>query len=191
MTQWVRVLAPLAVAVLTACYPPVTSRPVGTTVGLRPDPALRGDWKGVNESGEPGYFHFLFQSDGTITAVIVASGPKAEDWNVATLTTAKLGANRIMNARLVLSNGKEENAPAGTVPVLYRIDPHGTLTLALMDEAKVKRAIADGKINGEVEGGAAGDATIAGDAKALDSFFASPDAARLFDRPFFTLHKVN
>jgi hypothetical protein len=191
MIQIGRAFALIAVLALAACYPPVTRTPVGTTAGLKPDMALAGTWKGVDSDGKPGYFHFLVQADGSMTAVIVASGPKAEDWNAATLTTARVGANRIMNARLLSSNGKNENAPPGTVPVLYRIDQKGTLTLAMMDEPAVKRAIADGKIKGTIEKGEFGDVTITGDAKTIDALFASPDIAHLFAKPFFTLHKVD
>ncbi|HEY0107613.1 MAG TPA: hypothetical protein VGB91_16140 [Rhizomicrobium sp.] len=179
-----------AIFALAACYPPVTTHPVGTTAGLAPDPALTGLWKGTNSDGKPGYFHFLQQSDGTTVALIVEAGPKAEDWNVATLTTARLGANRVMNATLQWTNDKPETAPPGTVPVLYRIDARGTLTLALMDETAVKAAIAAGRIKGTVGTGEFGDAIITADPKALDALFASPGAVKLFAEPFFTLRKV-
>ncbi len=145
MTKFRAALGLAAALILSACYPPTTSHPLGTTVGLKADPALTGTWRGVDPDGKPSYFHFLAPSDGTQSVVIAEAGPKAEDWNYVTLTTAKLGANRFMNARMTIANGKpegpDEPAPAGTVPVLYRIDAKGTLTLALMDETAVKAAI--------------------------------------------------
>ncbi len=186
----IRKFALVAALALGACYPPTTTHPVGSTSAQKPDPALIGLWKGPNSDGKPGYFHFLRQSDGTIVAVIVEGGPKAEDWNVATLTTARVGNNRILNARLLWTNGKPEGAPAGTVPVLYRIDAKGTLTLSLPDEDAFKAAIAAGRIKGTVEKGQLGDAVVAADPKALDAFFAAPGVADLYSKPFFTLRRV-
>jgi len=191
MTRIKYVLALAATLALTACYPPTTSHPVGTTAGLKPDPVLQGTWKGVNSDGKPFYMHFLPQSDGTLSAVIVESGPKAEDWNVVTATTTTLGANHYMNARLLWTNGKPENAPAGTVPVLYRMDAKGQLTFSLMDEAAVKAAITAGKIKGTVEKGELGDATITADVKTLDAYFSTPGVTKLFANPMFTVHKVD
>ncbi|MEI9887066.1 MAG: hypothetical protein WDN08_11305 [Rhizomicrobium sp.] len=185
-------LALAAALILSACYPPTTSHPVGTTAGLKSDPALSGLWVGKDADGKPGYFHFLPQSDGSITAVIVEGGDKPDaDWMIATLTTATLGDKHYMNARLTSTNGKtEEGAPSGTVPVLYRIDAKGTLTLAMMDETPTKAAIKAGKIKGTPGQGDMGDAEITADPTALDGFFKSAAAASLFDKPFFTLHRV-
>ena len=191
MNRTMRMLSLLAALALAACYPPITTHPIGTTRGLAPDPALTGLWKGTNSDGKPSYIHFLQQSDGLTVAVIVDAGPKAEDWMVANLTTARLGVNRVMNAKLLWTNDKPEDEPPGTVPVLYRIDAKGTLTLALMDEDKVKASIADGKIKGTVEKGTMGDAIITADPKALDALFSTPDVAHLFAKPFLTLHRVD
>jgi hypothetical protein len=191
MTRIKYVFALAATLALAGCYPPTTSHPVGTTAGLKPDPVLTGTWKGVNSDGKPFYMHFLPQSDGTLSAVIVESGPKAEDWNVVTATTAVLGANHVMNARLLWTNGKAEDAPAGTVPVLYRLDAKGTLTFALMDENAVKAAIAARKIKGTVEKGQFGDATITADVKTLDAYFSTPGVTAMFAKPLFSVHKVD
>lgn len=195
MTKFHAVLAFAAALLLSACYPPVTRSPVGTTAGLKPDPVLLGTWKGNSSDGKPSYFHFLLQNGGTITAIIVESGPKAEDWNYVTLTTATLGANRFMNARMLLSNGIPEGGdpavqPNGTVPVLYRIDAKGILTMFLMDEKAVKAAIASGKIKGTVEKGEMGDAVITAEPAALDKFLETPAGLALFVKPFFSAKKV-
>ncbi len=191
MTRIKYVLALAATLALAACYPPITSHPVGTTAGLKPDPVLTGTWKGANSDGKPFYMHFLQHSDATLSVVIVESGPKAEDWSVATATTATLGGNRYMNAQLLWTNGKPENAPSGTVPVLYRMDAKGVLTFLLPDERSVKAAIAAGRIRGRVEKGDLGDATITADPKALDAFFAAASATKLYLNPLFTVHKVD
>ncbi|MEJ0027303.1 MAG: hypothetical protein WDN01_14860 [Rhizomicrobium sp.] len=191
MTRIKIALALAATLVVTACYPPTTSHPVGTTAGLKPDPVLTGTWKGTNSDGKPFYLHFLQQSDGTLSAVIVESGPKAEDWNVVTATTATLAGNHYMNARLLWTNGKPEEAPAGTVPVLYRLDAKGVLTFSLLDEGAVKAAITSGKIKGTVEKAELGDATITAGPKALDAYFAAPGTAKLFSNTLFAVHKVD
>jgi hypothetical protein len=194
MTKFHTTLALAAALILSACYPPTTSHPVGTTAGLKVDTALTGTWRGVADDGKPSYFHFLAPSDGTQSVIIAESGPKAEDWNYVTLTTAKLGANRFMNARMEIANGKPESgdaeAPAGTVPVLYRIDAKGVMTLAMMDETAVKAAIRAGRIKGTIEKGEMGDAVITAEPAALDAFLATPAALALFAKPFFTVKKV-
>ena len=189
MRRMSAVLALGAALILCACYPPTTSHPVG--VASKPDPALTGAWRGVDADGKPASFHFLTPSDGTITVLIAEAGPKAEDWNVASVTNGTVGANHFFSARLVSSNGKpEENAPAGTVPVLYKMDAKGRMTLFMMDEAAVKAAITGGKIKGTIEPGAMGDAVITADAATLDKFLATPAGLALFVKPFFTLKKV-
>ena len=197
MTKFRAVLALAAALVLSACYPPMSKYPVGGTAA-KPDPVLVGLWKGTpadtNERGV--YFHFLPRQDGTITLMMVQAGNQPDgDWYFATLTTAKLGANHFMNARLILSNGIQEGGdpavqPAGTVPVLYRIDAKGEMSAFTMDEDKVKAAIASGKIKGTVEKGTLGDAVITADPAALDKFVQSQAGLSLFSKLLFTLHKM-
>jgi hypothetical protein len=183
-------LALFATLALAACYPPTTSHPVGSTVGLKADPALTGVWKGIDHDGKAHYVHFLHQSDGTLTILIVETGDKAEDWYSVTATTAQLGANRLMNAKLLWTDNKPETDIPGTVPVLYRFDAKGTLTLALMNEDAAKAAILAGKIKGTVEKGAMGDAVITAAPATLDKFMASPEVVKLFAAPAFILHRV-
>lgn len=187
-------LALAATLILSACYPPTTSHPVGGATAATPDPALLGVWKGQRpvSNGERGaYFHFLARLDGTITAVMVQTGNEPDgDYAVFTLTTVKLGANHFMNATLLSSDGKPEEGTHGTVPVLYRIDGKGALTLFMMDEPATKDAIKAGKIKGTVEGGSMGDAVITAEPAALDKFLQSPAGLALFVKPFITLKKV-
>jgi hypothetical protein len=190
MTGFRIVLALAATLALAACYPPTTSHPVGTTAGLGSDPVLTGLWKGTDSDGKAHYAHFLHQSDGTLTILLVEAGPKAEDAINITATTAKLGANRLMNAKLVWTNNKPEEEPRGTVPVLYTLGAKGELTIALMDEHKVKDAVRAGRLKGTIEKGDMGDVIITADPAALDTFMASPGAVALFAAPAFTLHRM-
>ena len=64
--------------------------------------------------------------------------------------------------------------------MLYKFGKPHPLTLYLLDEDKVKEAIKAGKIAGTVEPGDSGDVQITADAAALDAFFATPEAAKLF-----------
>jgi hypothetical protein len=59
----------------------------------------------------------------------------------------------------------------------------------MLDEDKVKAAIQAGKIAGTIESGDYGDVTITADAAALDAFFATPEAAKLF-KVFIALKKA-
>jgi hypothetical protein len=191
MTRVKFAVALLAVLALAGCYPPVTTHPLGSNTPTKPDAALAGVWKGVDTDGKPHYVHFLQQSDSTISAVVVESGAKAEDWFAAKLTCAKLGANRFLNGRLEWTNNKPEHDIPGTVPVIYSIDAKGALTLAMMDEDKVKDAVRAGKIKGMIEKGQFGDVTITESPAALDKLFASPAVTKLFAQPFLTLHRVD
>lgn len=185
-----RVMLGLLMALsLAACYPPSTSYPVGKTAGLKPDPALAGLWKGTSAQGETGYFHFLPQDNGTITVLLIAGTDK--EWMLVTATTAMLGPNRLMNARLVSSNGiPETGGPKGTFPVLYQFDGKSGLKLSLLDERKVKAVLRAGQLAGTGFKTNLDDAVITADPATLDRFLQSPAGAALFDKPFFTLKKV-
>lgn len=198
MTKLRACLALCAALVLSACYPPVTKYPVGGAAATTPDPALVGLWKGMpaDHADRGVYIHFLPKIDGTIAAVLVQAGEKPDgDWYYVTLTTTKLGASRVMNVRLLLSDGIQEGGdpavqPAGTVPVLYRMDAKGQMSLFTMDETATKAAILAGKIKGTVEKGQMGDAVITAEPAALDAFLGSPAGLKLFSKLLFTLHKM-
>jgi hypothetical protein len=191
MTRFHAALALAAALIVAGCYPPSTIRPVGTTTGLKQDAALTGLWKGTSAKGESGYFHFLPQDDGSFTVLLVAGGKGEKEWMLVTATTTQLGANRLMNARLVSSNGNPETGgPKGTFPVLYGIDGKGALTLALLDERKVKAALKAHQLAGTGYKTSLDDAIITAEPAALDRFLQTPAGAGLFDKPFFTLKKV-
>ncbi|MBV9539794.1 MAG: hypothetical protein JO167_00880, partial [Alphaproteobacteria bacterium] len=154
-------------------------------------PLLTGLWKGENADHDPSYFHFLPQDDGSILVLTVEGGKTPKEWNSFKITTTKLGANGFINAKLLLINGEPDVAklPA-TIPVLYRFD-HGVLTLAIMDENKVKAAIRAGKLKGVIGKGDYGDAMITADPRTLDKLLTSPAGVSLFGPPFFTLRKVD
>jgi hypothetical protein len=191
---YLRLLLLAAMVALAACYPPVTSHPVGSTSGLKPDPVLNGLWKGQpHDTSQRGvYFHFLPRPDGTITLISVATGDKPDaDWNAMTMTTGRAGNNRFMNIRIESDNGKpDQEAPAGTIPVLYRLDAKGQITLWLTDEKAIKDAIKSGKLKGTLGKGDDGDAVITADPAALDRFMAGPAVRVLYPRPFFTLKRM-
>ena len=180
---------------LAACFPPTTTHPLGTTVGLANDPALTGLWRGKmqNDDERDVYFHFLPSDDGTITVVLVQGGTQPDgDWSVASVTTATVGSNRIMNARLIFNDGKpdEDDMARNTIPLLYRFEGPNHLVLYLMDEDATKAAIQAHKITGTVEPGQFGDAVITASPKELDAFMASKRGAALFGERFATLTKM-
>jgi hypothetical protein len=187
-------LAAFVMLALAACYPPTTSHPIGTTTGLKLDPLLVGLWKASPpEPGERGaYYHFLPRLDGTITVLVVQTGNEPDgDWTHITLTTGTAGANHFMNAQLLGSDGKpDEGSPGGTVPVLYRVDKKGQISLYLTDETLTKAAITAGKIKGTIGTGEYGDAMITADPAELDRFMQSAQGLQLFAKPFAVLRKM-
>jgi len=191
------IFAVLSAAIsLSACFPPQTTHPVGTTVGLANDPALVGLWRGKSDSSDDDrdiYFHFLPTLSGTITVVMVQAGPQPDaDWSVAMVTTTTLGGNHIMNATMQFADGKAdtEDNPHGSIPLLYRFDGPNRIVLYLMDEDETKAAIQAHKIAGTVEPGQFGDAVITASPKDLDAFMATKKGAALFGERFATLTKI-
>ncbi|MBS0273713.1 MAG: hypothetical protein JSR55_04775 [Proteobacteria bacterium] len=188
-------LAVAAALLLAGCFPPVTTHPVGTTATIANDPALIGLWHGKTDQPADRrglYFHFLPAGDNTITVVMVQAGSEPDGgWMVASITTAMLGGNHIMNAQLKFSDGKAENDDRpGTIPLLYRFEGLNRMVLYLMDEDATKAAIRAHKIAGTVEQGQFGDATITASPKDLDAFLATRKGAALFGERFATLTKM-
>jgi hypothetical protein len=193
-----RLYAALAIAaalLLAGCLPVTSKTPVGTTAGLGADEALYGTWIGHSED-QPDkdkdrkeksvlYLHFLKGKDASATSVLwvtTGSGKNDNGWMSFTINTAKVGANRYMNALWISEDGKpvENESKNAVIPLLYKFGSHHKLTLYLLDEDKVKEAIKAGKIAGTVEPGNFGDVKITADAPVLDAFFATPEAAKLF-----------
>jgi hypothetical protein len=187
----------LTALALAACFPPTTKHPVGSTIGLKNDPLILGSWKAAPRSGDKEneffYFHFLAGKHG-ILAVLVPNGGAASDLLLVELTTVRLGAVGILNARLVpgpdadTSNSSAD--PAGTIPLLYRLDARGRLLLFTLDEDATKDAIRAHKIAGTLGTSGSGDAVITADAPALDKFFRSPAGLALFKNQFQIMTKM-
>ena len=187
----------LAALALAACFPPTTKHPVGSTIGLKNDPLILGSWKAAPrpdaKNNEFFYFHFLAGKNG-ILAVLVPNGGAASDLLLVELTTVRLGAVGILNARLVpgpdadTSNSSAD--PAGTIPLLYRLDARGRLLLFTLDEDATKDAIRAHKIAGTLGTSGTGDAVITADAPALDKFFRSPAGLALFKSQFQIMTKM-
>lgn len=184
----------LAAAMLTlaACYPPTTSHPIGSTVGLKIDPALLGVWKAPDpNSNRTIYYHLLSAKDGAIFAVLIPDQGQASDVSMLKLKAARFGNFGFLNVRLMMDAEHEApDQPAGSVPILYRLQPNGTLKIFGLDEDAAKKAINTHKIAGTTGEGGNGDAVITADAAALDKFFRSPAGLALFDKLFATLTKV-
>jgi hypothetical protein len=198
---------------LAGCLPVTSKTPVGTTAGLGADEALYGTWIGRAQD-QPDqdknskdkstlYFHFIPATpQGESPAIIGAwavtgSADNNGKLNLYKLRTAKLGDNNFIDV-LKFSDGRvgldaesatQNGLNGGSAPVLYKFGKHHTLTLYLLDEDKVGAAIAAGKLAGTIEKEKYGDTVITSDAAALDAFFATPEAAKLF-KVFVVLHKA-
>jgi hypothetical protein len=180
---------------LAACYPVTTTNPLGTSAGFSSDPALAGLWRAemAHAKDEVVYFHFLPMDQAGFKVVIVSGGEKLNgEWSVARVTAANLGTHRFLNAEMVFNNGKRENDPAhGTVPLLYRFEADGRVSLYLMSEDRAKEAIQSGAVAGAIEPGDFGDVTLTAEPDDLDTFFASEDGVALFAEKFATLTKMD
>lgn len=194
MTVIRTVVAIITAVMLAGCLPVTTKTPVGTTVGLKADPALYGTWKGHNvdeKDTQDAFAHFMKAKDGSITiAVVQAFGVTDDGWSIYTGRTATLGSNHILNVSMVRDNGEVPDAPLkeANFPLLYVVKGR-TLTLYIIDEDKARAAITAGTIKGTIEPGTSGDVTITADAKELDAFMAKPEAAKLF-KVMLVLKKV-
>ena len=184
----------LAALLLAACLPVTTDHPVGSTVGFKPDPALIGMWKGHGDSKDDknGYFAFLRNDDGSMTAMLVTFETDADQWNVYEADVATLGANHIMSVRLKSEDGKPANEEDARqiIPIRYDIGKDGKLTLSLLDDKATTAAIKAGRIKGTVHEGSEDDGHITADPKELDAFFATKEGAALFSAKLVVLAKV-
>jgi hypothetical protein len=193
-------IIPVAVALcctllLSACFPPITTQPVGRAA---PDNSLAGLWRANMTHAEgdekKAWFHFVPKSDGSMLVIII-SAAKKQDGDVigATIHTARLGSVGIMNATLVKLEGTDTNDDTmpgpGTIPVLYRREGKH-VSLYLMDEKATKAAINAGHVKGTVGSGDFGDATITADQPDLDRFLMSKEGMALFSDKFAELTKM-
>lgn len=188
-------IAIFGILLMAACYPVTTAAPVGTSVGLSADSALAGLWRAemAHSKDDVVYFHFLPMEDGSFKVVIVSGGEKLNgEWSVARVTAASLGASHFLNAEMVFNNGKREtNSSHGTVPLLYRIEAGGRVSLFMISEEKAKDAVQSGEIAGTIEPGDLGDVTLTAEPDDLDKFFSSDEGAALFTEKFATLKKMS
>ena len=188
------IFAALAVLALGACFPPTTSKPVGTTVGFKTDPALEGLWRTQPDpdSRKFLYYHLLNTKDGTMFAVIVPSRGGDFDMAVLKLTTVGFGDFGYLNARWMMDPKHEvpDQSP-GTIPVLYRFGAKGELEIYIPDEGATDAAIQAHRIAGKVDnGGADHTALVTADGPALDRFFRSATGRALYKKPFAVLTRV-
>lgn len=186
-------LAALAVLALAACFPPTTSRPVGSTVGFKSDPSLEGLWQTQPDSdGRFLYYHILNTKDGTMFAVVVPN--RGGDVNVAmcSLKTARFGSFGFLNVRWMLDPKHElPGQSPGTIPVLYRFDAKDKLEIFIPDEGATDAAIDAHKIAGTKDNGTTDHTTlITADGPALDKFFRSPAGLALYKKPFAVLTRM-
>jgi hypothetical protein len=200
-----RIFAVLAAALaLSACIPVTTRSPVGTTTGLKPDPALYGMWEAhfdpTQSENAPGdakervFIAILPDKGGDVTAVFVdiPSAAKNGEWNSYALTTATLGVYHYINVRALIADGTpaEGREATSTFPILYRIEGDNTLRLYLIDEDAAKAAVTAGKIAGKIESGNFGDVMLTASPAELDALFSSDAGRALFTKPLIVLRRV-
>lgn len=180
--------------ILAACYPPVTTQPVGMTTGIRNDPALAGTWRALpdGDGKHGGYFHFLPRLGGGFLVVAIPNnGGVDADVVTAFATSAPLGhGTGYLNVFLANEKGERlADDPPGTIPVLYRFDGKGQLLLYLPDEDATKALIRAHRLAGDPGKSDTGDAVITAGARTLDAFFGSPAGRALYKKPFAVLRR--
>lgn len=189
------VVAALALA-LSGCLPVTSTSPVGTTRGLGVDRRLAGMWEGSTDSGTPGWFAFVPDDHGGMTAILIGfPSTKDSDGSFETffVRTAALGRAEYLNAQELTDNGRAATGPLAKniMPLLYRFENERRLTLYLMDEEAAKKIVEAGRIAGVVEHEQFGDVTLTANPADLDRFFASATGLALFKKPFVVLTRVN
>ncbi len=184
----------LALAVL-GCLPVTSTSPVGTTKGLGVDRRLTGMWLGSTGNAAPGWFAFVPDDHGGMTAIVIGF-PSAKEpsgfYGTYAVQTVSLGKAAYMNAREMMENGKPATGPLAenSMLLLYRFNGKRTLSLYLVDEEAAKQAVRTGKIAGVVQSGQFGDVTLTAKPADLDKFFASDAALKLFAKPFVVLARA-
>lgn len=186
-------VAALLAFALSACVS--LPNPIGTSVGFKNDPALRGLWYGKTEKEQSAaYYHVLLNSDNTATVVGVGTGDGDDKggWGVLAMTTVTLGGHHYVNARETFEDGKpkpDSDGPSGWVSGLYRLEGD-TLTVYGLDDRKVAAEVKAHHIAGTVTPGRFGDdIAITADAAHVDAWLSAPNAPSLF-APLFTLHRI-
>lgn len=179
---------------VAACLPVTSKHPIGSTAGFKQDQALIGLWKthGDDKDAKDGYLAFLKAGDGAMTAILFSPDDDEGEWDTFSIQAATLGANHVMNLRMVLKDGVPSDEPdtKEIIPMFYRIADDGSVTLALLDDKATKAAIQAGKLAGTVQPGDMGDVRITAEPAKLDAFFASKDAENLFSQKLLVLTKV-
>ena len=195
----IRIALALAAALcLSACFPPTTKTPLGTTVGFKADPALNGMWRGQDSDKDaPGYIGFVKNADDTMTAVMVSPGLGSNDgeWETFSLKVTTLGGKHYMTARATFAKNKAiqpgDDDAIGDIILLYRVQGK-SLSLYFADEKKLAALVKSGKLHGTVSDDTTSpDIALTSDGPTLDKFFAGPAAAALFVKPAITMTKVD
>ncbi|HTW36036.1 MAG TPA: hypothetical protein VMD53_15565 [Rhizomicrobium sp.] len=200
---------------LAGCDSIYTDNPIGTSPETQTDTRLIGGWKFVippeDLKKSPGeqvfYCFFLPQKRGGFRGVMAtwSTGKTSDSGDFAfEALTGKAGDHWFLNLRHIVTDGKaDEDEPPGYRPYRYRIDDDGALRVFDWSPEGLRKLEADieqGRIRGTVTIDGMGtddngkpvrttNIQITADQQALDAYFAE-NAARIFDKPVFTLNRV-
>ena len=174
--------APLAALVLCACVP-ISTHPLSEPSAARLDRRLQGGWRVIGN--DAGWVHVYFSrsaaGDGGMHIIVMEprkDGTLAMDAYDGFATHLRGGD--FLNIRYSEDGGRRR----GYVFVRYRVLGNGRLEIALLDEARLKAAVADGRIYGVVEvHGSGTEVTLTAEPDALAGFLTSKDGAAVFQEP--------
>lgn len=182
-------LAAAAVLGLAGCLPTSTN-PLSSPTDAIADNRLDGVWYG--KSGEDTVFlHFVPDEQGmTDIAEVDHEQGKGAHSTIYTMFPTVIDGQHYMNIREKKANGTSDYYFAR-----YTLSDTGTLTLWLMGEKAVTKAIKADKLAGKVKASGEGaaqttDVTITASSEALVAFVRKSDPATLFSEKFGVFKKV-
>lgn len=183
MSRLLSVLAPLvAVLVLPACVP-ISAHPLSDPAGARFDQRLAGGWRVLGSHATWAHVYFSRRVAGRGTMGIFVIEPR-KDGTLAMdsyegFVTHLPGAD-FLNVRYTVDGGVR----SGYVLVRFSLERAERLEISLLDEKRLKAAVASGRIYGAIEvRGPHTEVTLTADSKTLGSFLASREGAALFQPP--------
>jgi hypothetical protein len=172
----------LAALALSGCFVTSANRVDGK--GPDADPAMVGTWRGLDEDGKiekDVFLHVIAHKTGEGLGLALVD---KDSFMILDGTTVQAGAHRYLNATFkdMPGTSDEDRALMGLHIIKYEIRGK-TLSLWLLDPAKITDAVENGAIKGQTEGtGMSKSVRLTATSEELTAFFAKPDAARYFSQ---------
>lgn len=171
-----------AVAVLGACKPPKFVHPLLPLTQAKADERLAGTWRGRTVEGSDPVVLYVVQRAGALVDVVLLGddGEKgAVNLHFEGFPTS-LDGRTYLNLRrktFAAEYGEKPQVDKLYLLVRYELAADGSLTLSLLEEEPLKKAVKTGALAGKLEGD---DVTVTAESGQLAAFFRKGDPAKLF-----------